>query len=297
MMINQYLEEFLNYLSVEKGLADNSIKSYRHDLIKYFQFLKKTKVNDVSKVKRKDITSFLMALKNEKLSPPSIARNLVSVKLLHRYLVRERYISEDITSVLDSPRTWRKLPYFLTIPEIERMLSKPNTRKGKGLRDRAILELFYATGMRVSELAHLAVNDINFEGGFLRCVGKGSKERIIPVGKSAKAFVARYIEKIRPRISTKLRSEKLFLTVRGTGFTRQSLWKLIKKYAREARIKKPITPHTFRHSFATHLLERGADLRIVQELLGHADISTTQIYTHVSKERLKAVYNQFHPRA
>ncbi|MBU1863407.1 MAG: site-specific tyrosine recombinase XerD [Candidatus Omnitrophica bacterium] len=295
-MNTRYLEEFLAFLSVEKGLADNSIESYRTDLIKYIQFLERNKISSFAQVNRNDIQSFLMSLKGSRLAPPSIARNLVSIKLLHRFLLQERHIQKDITSVLDSPRTWRKLPYFLTIQEVERFLAQPNTRKDNGLRDRAILELLYATGMRVSELAHLKVNDVNIENSFLRCIGKGSKERVIPMGKSAKEYMSRYIEKVRSKYKHR-KSETLFLSVRGTGLTRQALWKLVKKYARAARIKKPISPHTLRHSFATHLLERGADLRVVQELLGHADISTTQIYTHVSKERLKSVYNQFHPRA
>ncbi len=295
-MEEQYLDEFLNFLSVEKGLADNSIEGYRHDLLKYLEFLESKKIKNLDSIKRKDILSFLMNLKNSQMAATSIARNLVAIKVFHRFLLRERFVKDDVTSVLDSPRTWRKLPFFLTIPEVEKIISQPNVRKDNGLRDRAILELFYATGMRVSELAKLSVNDINIEGGFLRCIGKGSKERIIPLGKSAKEYTTRYINKVRPKYLRK-KTEKIFLTVRGQGFTRQSLWKIIKKYSKQARIKKTITPHTFRHSFATHLLERGADLRIVQELLGHADISTTQIYTHVSKERLKAIYTQFHPRA
>jgi len=295
-MDKRYLEEFLSFLSVEKGLADNSIESYRRDLEKYVSFLRGKKITDINTVKRNTVVSYLLSLKNSARAATTIARNLVSIKLFHRFLFRERFISEDITSVLDSPRTWRKLPYFLTLPEVERMLAQPNTRKRSGLRDRAILELFYATGMRVSELAFLRIGDVNVSSGLLRCVGKGSKERLIPLGRTAQDYVQRYRENVRPKM-VRTRENYLFITSRGKRFTRQGLWKLIKKYARAARIKKPITPHTIRHSFATHLLERGADLRIVQELLGHTDIATTQIYTHVSKERLKSVYQQFHPRA
>lgn len=294
--MNTYdVEEFLSYLYVEKGLAKNSIESYQRDLEKYFLFLKKKKINSYDAIKRDYIVDFLMKLRNSKLTPASIARNLVSIKLFHRYLLRERRVKEDVTSVLDSPRLWKKLPYFLSVPEVEKIMSIPNTRTKSGLRDRALLELFYATGMRVSELAGLRLDNVNLESGFLRCVGKGSKERLVPVGSTAAHYVKRYIERIRSKQN--VRAPELFLSVRKTGLTRQALWQLIKKYARLAGVKKRITPHTFRHSFATHLLERGADLRIVQELLGHADISTTQIYTHVSKERLHAVYREFHPRA
>lgn len=295
-MIDQFCDEFFIYIAAEKGLAENSIISYRRDLKKYVSFLKQKKIADVAQVTRSEIVAFLMSLKSAKLNAKTIARNLVSIKLFHRFLVQERYISEDVTSVLESPRTWKKLPYFLTVKEIEKMLAAPNTRKKAGLRDRAILELFYATGLRVSEIAHLPIGAVNLDAGFLRCIGKGSKERIVPLGKEARTYVSRYIENVRAK-TPGVTVETLFLTRIKKGFSRQSLWKLIKKYARLAGIQKPITPHTMRHSFATHLLEHGADLRIVQELLGHADIATTQIYTHVSKDRIKSIHSQFHPRA
>jgi len=295
-MDERYIEEFLLYLSVEKGLADNSIKSYKHDLLKYFAFLKKKKIRDFNAVKRDHIVTFLKGLKGNNLSAKSIARNLVAIKLLHRFLFRERVIKDDVTSVLDSPRLWRNLPYFLTIEEVEKILAQPDIKKDIGVRDRAIIELFYATGMRVSELANLRMDGVNLDSGFLRCVGKGSKERVIPLGKSANDYVSRYITKVRGKLAHS-RSPYLFVSYKGKGFSRQALWKMIKKYTTSAGIHKKISPHTFRHSFATHMLERGADLRIVQELLGHSDISTTQIYTHVSKDRLRSVYNQFHPRA
>ncbi len=295
-MNEYYVDDFLEYLSVEKGLADNSIESYRRDLSKYISYLKGKKVSSFSEVTRNHIVQFMMTLKKNTLTAKTIARNLVAIKIFHRYLLREQHIIEDITSVLDSPRVWRNLPYFLTIPEVEKILMQPNTRTRMGVRDRAILELFYATGMRVSELASLTTHSINIDGGFLRCVGKGSKERIIPLGKCARDFIVRYLHRVRPSYMKK-GSEALFLTQRSTRFTRQALWKMIKKYTRLAKIRKKISPHTFRHSFATHLLERGADLRVVQELLGHADITTTQMYTHITKERLRSVYTQFHPRA
>jgi len=210
--------------------------------------------------------------------------------------VRERYIKDDVTSVLDSPRVWRTLPSFLSIEEVEKMLKQPDLKTQNGLRDRAILELLYATGMRVSELATLHVNNVNIDSGFLRCVGKGSKERVVPLGRQAQLHLSRYMSKVRSK-SKHSESSFVFVSIKAKSLTRQAIWKMIRKHARSAGIQKKITPHTFRHSFATHLLERGADLRIVQELLGHADIATTQIYTHISKDRLRTVHKQFHPRA
>jgi integrase/recombinase XerD len=295
-MDERYIEEFLLYLTVEKGLADNSIKSYARDLKKYFQFLKKKKITDYESINRDHIVTFLKGLKTDSLNAKTIARNLVAIKLLHRFLLRERRIKEDVTSVLDSPRLWRNLPYFLTLDEVEKILDQPDEKKPTGIRDKAILELFYATGMRVTELATLRVDGVNLDSGFLRCVGKGSKERVIPLGQTANKALSRYIKAVRSQ-SQYARSPFLFVSHKGKNISRQTLWKMIGRYTRAAGIKKKISPHTFRHSFATHLLERGADLRIVQELLGHSDIATTQIYTHVSKDRLRTVHNQFHPRA
>lgn len=295
-MDERYIEEFLLYLTVEKGLADNSIKSYTHDLKKYFQFLKKKKIADFDAITREHIVLFLKGLKTDSLSAKTIARNLVAIKLLHRFLLRERHIKEDVTSVLDSPRLWRNLPYFLSLAEVEKILAMPDLKKPNGIRDKAIMELFYATGMRVTELATLRLDGTNLESGFLRCVGKGSKERVIPLGKSANEALMRYLNEVRV-LSKYQSSPYLFVSHKGKGISRQTLWKMIRYYTRAAGIKKKISPHTFRHSFATHMLERGADLRIVQELLGHSDISTTQIYTHVSKDRLRTVHNEFHPRA
>lgn len=295
-MDERYIEEFLLYLTVEKGLADNSIKSYTHDLKKYFQFLKKKKIADFDAITREHIVTFLKGLKTDSLSAKTIARNLVAIKLLHRFLLRERHIKEDVTSVLDSPRLWRNLPYFLSLAEVEKILAMPDLKKPAGIRDKAIMELFYATGMRVTELATLRLDGINLESGFLRCVGKGSKERVIPLGKSANEALVRYLDEVRV-LSKYRQSPYLFVSHKGKGISRQTLWKMIRFYTRAAGIKKKISPHTFRHSFATHMLEHGADLRIVQELLGHSDISTTQIYTHVSKDRLRTVHHEFHPRA
>jgi len=292
----QSLTLFMDYLSVEKGLAENSLKSYRLDLIKYFHFLAKKKLTDFSRIKRDHITRFLRFLRDKNLAVATLYRMLVSIKLFHRFLYNERFINEDVTSVLDSPKLWKTLPEFLTLVEIERMLKSPSGRKPKHIRDRAILEVFYATGLRVSELATLKLHDINPNGKYVRCIGKGDKERVVPIGRAALGAFERY-QKVRQKLLKGGKSSDfLFISQRGIPFSRKGLWDLIKKYARVAGIKKNISPHTIRHSFATHLLEGGVDLRIVQELLGHSDIATTQIYTHVSKDRLKKVHKEFHPR-
>jgi integrase/recombinase XerD len=299
-----FLEEFFNYLAVEKGLAANTLAAYRQDIESYEQFLSMHKIRDWSKVTRDLILRFLLQEKKRGLSPSSIARRLVAVKLFHRFLLKERLLMEDVTSVLESPKLWKKLPKFLTNQEVDSILTAPrewtqgaNVRSGRGrygIRDRALLECLYATGIRVSEIAGLRLGDVNLENAFIKCRGKGDKERIVPIGRKAIEACRTYLEKVRSK--QKAKTDHFFIGKRGEGLTRQSLWQLIKKYARLAGIQKPITPHTFRHSFATHLLERGADLRIVQELLGHSDISTTQIYTHVSRDRLKGIHAKFHPR-
>ncbi len=298
------LESFLVYLSVERGLAPNSLAAYKQDLLKYRDFLvsrgwgaksEKGFVISLSRIKRKEIMDFLYAEKKKEAASSSIARRLVSIKLFHRFLTHERELKEDVTDSLDSPKIWRKLPNFLNLQEVLKILETPNTRRDSGIRDRAILELFYATGLRVSELAKLKVDDVNLEAGFLKCLGKGSKERIIPLGSKAKEAVAKYLNRV--RIKNAYRSQPyIFLGRVKTGITRQALWQIIKRYAHLAGISKKISPHTIRHSFATHLLERGADLRVVQELLGHSDIATTQIYTHIDKDRLKSVHQKYHPR-
>lgn len=287
------LQEFLDYLSVEKGLAVNSIEAYQQDLIRYREFLGKKKIRDLSRVKRDEIIQFLLKEKDRGLQTTSLARRLVAVKLFHRFLFKEGRLREDITSTLESPRIWKRLPEFLTLAEMEKMLQLPKLKDEAGIRDRAILELFYATGMRVSELAHLRMEEVNLESAFLKCRGKGEKERIVPLGQVAIDSVRLYLEKVRNRLPE---GEFLFLGPGGKPLSRQRLWQLIRRYAAQTGLQKKITPHTFRHSFATHLLERGADLRIVQELLGHSDISTTQIYTHVSRDHLKSIHAKFHPR-
>jgi integrase/recombinase XerD len=292
---NQLLfEEFLNYLSVEKGLAKNTLDAYRRDLAHYEAFLKKEKLPDWDKVSRTHILKFLNAESKRGLESASVARGLVSVKLFHRFLTKECHVKSDITSVLESPKLWKKLPYFLTSPEMESILKMPDAKTPVGIRDLALLECLYATGMRVSEITELTLENVYLDNQFIKCRGKGDKERLVPLGSVAVTACQTYLTRVRSKQKTK--AHNLFLGHRGEGLTRQFVWQMIKKYARLAGITKEITPHTFRHSFATHLLERGADLRVVQELLGHSDISTTQIYTHVSGNRLKSVHAKFHPR-
>jgi integrase/recombinase XerD len=296
MDIDELSGEFLSYLSVERGLSKNTLESYKRDLARFFEYLKSRHIASVDKVTRQIITSFMLSEKDRGLSSNSISRELACLKTFFKFLVRESKIKEDVTSVIESPKLWKKLPSALNLEEVESLLKAPNVKDTMGIRDKACLELMYATGMRVSELINLKMDDVNMEVGFVKCFGKGSKERIVPFGKKAREGIERYIAKARSAFLKRKVSNFLFLTRLGKPMSRQTFWKTIKKYASEAGIKKEITPHSLRHSFATHILERGADLRIVQEMLGHSDISTTQIYTHVSKDRLKSIHQKFHPR-
>lgn len=285
---------FISYLSVEKGLSKNTLEAYGTDLEAYQQFMSETKLGDWSKVKREHVLDFMIGERKRGCEAATIARRVVAIKLFHRFLVRERLMSEDITSVIESPKLWKKLPHFLTPSEMEAMLQAPDLNTDTGIRDKALLECLYATGMRVSEIAGIPIADVNLENAYVRCKGKGSKERIVPIGKKAIEACREYLKKVRSHY--KNAPDHFFLGKGGRNMSRIAVWELIKRNAKLAGIEKNITPHTFRHSFATHLLEHGADLRIVQELLGHADIATTQIYTHVSRDRLKGVHAKFHPR-
>lgn len=294
--MRELVDVFLNYLSVERGLSKNTIFSYKQDLNFYIGFLSSRHIDAASKITRNDITEFMLDQKDSGISATSIARRLTAIRMFHRFLNRERILPSDPTILIDSPKLWKKIPETLSLNDVDALLSQPDLRDKQGIRDKAILEILYATGMRVSETVNLKMDNINLDIGFLRCIGKGNKERVVPVGKKAITSVKRYLEVSRPKFLKKKESEFLFLNRSGSRISRQSLWKIIKRYAREARIKKAIKPHILRHSFATHLLERGADLRSVQEMLGHATISTTQIYTHINKDRLKAIHSRFHPR-
>ncbi|PIQ88266.1 MAG: site-specific tyrosine recombinase XerD [Candidatus Omnitrophica bacterium CG11_big_fil_rev_8_21_14_0_20_42_13] len=294
--MRELIDVFLNYLSVERGLSNNTIISYGSDLVKFSSYLEKNNINSFAKAGRENISEFMFAQKEKGLSPASIARNLVAIKTFYRFLVRERILKNDPTAVLETPKLWKRLPEVMTLAEVEALINSPNLRSSQGVRDKAILEMLYASGMRISELANLKIQDINLDVGFIKCLGKGKKERIVPVGRKAKEALSRYLNITRPKLSKGQAQSEVFLSRIGKKLSRQSLWKIIKNYARIAKIKKQIKPHTFRHSFATHLLEGGADLRSVQEMLGHSDISTTQIYTHIHKDRLKNIHKKFHPR-
>ena len=295
-LMNDLIDSFLSYLSVERGLAANTISSYHDDLNAFSGFLKTRNIAAISGTQRNDVTDFMLFQKDKGLNPSSISRRLAAIKVFYRFLVRERVLKSDPTSLIETPRIWKKIPETLSLNEVEALLNAPNIRDVQGARDKAFLETLYATGMRVSEAVNLKINNVNLDIGFLRCVGKGNKERVIPLGKKAITSLNRYISDSRHKLLKEKESEYVFLSRSGTRISRQSLWKIIKKYARLSRIKKPIRPHILRHSFATHLLERGADLRSVQEMLGHANISTTQIYTHINKDRLKSIHKMYHPR-
>lgn len=289
------LQFFLQFLSVEKGLSLNTILSYRRDLVKFFLFLKIEKTNWL-KAKEEDLIKFIHTQSRTGLGARSLARLISSLKSFYKFLILDGILEKSPTSNLSSPKIWLSLPKFLTVKEVEVLLSQPDEREVQGVRDKAMLEVLYATGLRVSELVALRLKNINLEEGFLLCQGKGGKERIVPFGHSAQKSLEKYLGEARPKLRKKP-VDSLFLTRRGEPFTRQGFWKLLREYGQKAGLGSKISPHVLRHSFATHLLERGADLRSVQLMLGHSQITTTQIYTHVSRERLRSVYEKYHPRA
>jgi len=290
------LNEYLDYARVEKGLASNSIESYRRDLLEFAGFLRRGR-KSLAKINREDVRNFLELLYQRGLGGRSVARHLVALRNLFRFLLQEGVIESDPTAEIDAPQFGQSLPKYLSAGEVDALLGQPDSSTPAGLRDRAMLELLYATGMRVSELVHLRWEDFQLNLGILRCQGKGSKERLIPMGKSALQVVEAYAREGRPKLAKKSGVPYFFLNQRGGGLSRVGFWKILGRYGRAAGITTPLAPHMVRHSFATHLLERGADLRSIQLMLGHSDISTTQIYTHVLKERLKQVYHAHHPRA
>lgn len=291
------VDQFLDYVLLERGLSENTRSAYRADLDAFMRYLREAPVRSFNAVKRDHVLSFLLSEKDRGLRSSSLSRRMVSIKIFFRYLEQEGLLQSNVTEVMDSPKLWSILPETLTPKEVDRLLAAPKEDTTLGVRDRAILECFYATGMRVSELCNLASQDMRREDEYVKCIGKGNKERIVPIGAQALAAVERYLRLSRPLLSSDPDMHTLFLTRRGSGFGRTGMWKLIKRYARAAAIGKNVTPHTLRHSFATHLLANGAPLRIIQEMLGHADITTTQRYTHVDADRLKAVHHQYHPRS
>jgi integrase/recombinase XerD len=290
------LDMFLEYLVVERGLRQNSLEAYQRDLVRYVSYLA-DRDKQATNLDRTEVSRYLLALREAGLSPRSVARHLSAIRQFHRFLVRAGRTREDPTAHLEAPRPWHRLPGVLSSEEVDRLLAAREPATPRDLRNRAMLELMYASGLRVSELVGLHLADIDFSLGIVRVVGKGDKERLVPVGEAAVTCLRAYLRDARPRLEKGLPSESLFLGHHGKGLTRQMFWQLIKRAALAAGISKAVTPHTLRHSFATHLLERGADLRSVQLMLGHADIGTTQIYTHLSRAHLKAIYDKFHPRA
>lgn len=289
--------DYLHYLKVERGLSENTINSYGIDLKLFLEYLRENEIPSFKQVNKEVIVNYMQSEKNNNKANSSILRSVSSLRKFFQYLAQEKIIEKDPMLLIDTPKKKQHLPQVLTKEEVEKLLRSPNTGQVLGLRDRAMLELMYATGLRISEIINLKLEDLHLTMGTLQTLGKGHKERIVPVGDEAIKWVNRYLEEARPKLLKQKHSNYLFLNFHGNNLTRQGVWKNLKAEVRKAGIQKNITPHTLRHSFATHILENGADLRIVQELLGHADISTTQIYTHLSNKQLADIYNRAHPRA
>lgn len=292
-MKTDLLKSFLNYLAVEKGLSRNTLESYERDLRKYFRYLE---TKEPGEIEQHDVLEFLSKLAREGMAVPSQARCLSAVRGFHRYLLTDDLSSGDPTVNIDTPHGWTRLPKTLSSSEVESLLDQPDLSAPLGMRDKAMLEVIYAAGLRVSELVGLRLQDINLERGYVVVVGKGSKERAVPLGEAAAVRLKDYLDRARPLLIKGAASDSVFISSRKRQITRQMFWERIKLYVRKAGISRNVSPHTLRHSFATHLLDNGADLRSVQAMLGHSDISTTQIYTHVSRERLKRIHEKHHPR-
>jgi integrase/recombinase XerD len=299
MDISTTIAAFLTHVRVERGLSANTVTAYRRDLVKFDDFAKKRKLT-LESVSRDNLVEFLASLYRQKLESRTVARHLVTLRNFFRFAQLQELISTDPSLNLESPKIRRSLPGYLRLEEIERLLAQPDDKTPLGLRDHAMLDVLYSTGLRVSELVSLRVMDLDTAVGCIRCIGKGDKERIVPIGKKALALVERYLRDARPKLIGKGKqalATTLFINRRGAPLSRVGVWKILSAYGRKAGLRASLTPHMLRHSFATHLLERGADLRSVQLMLGHSDISTTQIYTHVVEERLKQIYKAHHPRA
>jgi integrase/recombinase XerD len=289
-----WLARYLDYLAVERGLSANTLSAYRADLNRLRAALGKRELEQAGS---EDLLRVLRHMRTRGSSPRSVARWIVAVRRFFAYLIDEGVVSADPTSQLEAPRLWRSLPKVLTAQEVDALLAAPERAEAHGLRDAAMLEVLYATGLRVSELLGLRLGDLHLDAGYLRCRGKGEKERVVPLGAEAERTLQEYLARGRPVLLAGRRPDVVFVNRRGTAMSRQGFWKIIRRHGAQAGIRKPLSPHMVRHSFATHLLENGADLRSLQIMLGHADISTTQIYTHVNRERLKRIYESFHPRA
>ncbi|HVX93484.1 MAG TPA: site-specific tyrosine recombinase XerD [Polyangia bacterium] len=295
--LDEEIQQFLDHLRVERELTPATIEAYGRDLALFARFVTARGAADAAQVRPIDVLDFLAFLTERKLTPRSQARRLIALRQLFKFLKGERVLTVDPTEDVDLPRYGRKLPEFLTVEEVDRLLAAPNRTTPRGARDAAMLETLYATGLRVSELVKLRLRDVNFDAGYLMAFGKGRKERLVPIGESALAALRAYVEGARAAFCGARAVDALFLTHLGGPMTRQGFWKLLGRYAVAAAIRKRISPHKLRHSFATHLVERGADLRAVQAMLGHADIGTTEIYTHLSRGHLRTLYDRFFPRA
>ncbi len=292
-----WIDRFFDYLTIEKGLSRNTLDSYSRDIRRFLHFLDKSKNQDLDRVTELDVLTFIVALRNQGLSERSVARLQATLRNLYRFLIAEKLLTENPLEAVESPKLTKKLPRVLSENEVEGLLNQPDPSTPSGLRDKAMLEFLYATGLRVSEMISLRLDQVNLEVGCVRVSGKGGRERIVPIGEVAQSFLSAYLNEGRSQILRGRDSPFVFVTPRTKRMTRQAFWKIIKKYGLMAGIRGNLTPHTLRHCFASHLLDRGADLRSVQTLLGHVDISTTQIYTHVSRERLKKLHQRYHPRA
>lgn len=292
----QQLDDFINFMTVERNLAANTISAYASDLVKYIDFLSSRGIERLNDVKPGDIVAYITQLHNGELSTFTIARNLSALRMFHRFLVSENVTDSDPTDSISSPRLAKRLPQVLDQAEVAKLIEQPDTTTVLGLRDRALLEFAYATGVRVSELISVKLHDLMLDDQLVQVVGKGSRARLIPIGEQAIAAVMHYLQNSRPMLLKSENTSTLFLNQQGRGLTRMGFWKILRKYVLQAGITRPVSPHTLRHSFATHLIEGGADLRAVQEMLGHVNITTTQIYTHLDREYLKEVHRTFHPR-
>jgi integrase/recombinase XerD len=307
--VQHLVEAFFDYLTVERGLAANTRQAYREDLAEFTAFLHSQQVDQIQNVQPAHVTGFLLAQRkpgttargNRRetgLAVRSVVRRLAAIRMFFRFLIREKLIAVDPTQHIDTPKLGRSLPHMLDYGEVERLLNAPATDTKLGLRDKAMLELMYSSGLRISEVSKLTINDVNLDAGFLRTLGKGSKERIVPVGKTAADWLRRYLVESRPRLGRDNQNRaEIFLSTQGRRMSTKTIWHWVKKHAQTAGIAKNVKPHTLRHSFASHLLANGGDLRVIQEMLGHADISTTQVYTHIDEGRLKDTHYRFHPRS
>jgi len=295
--IDSAIDRYLTHLRVERHLAVNTLEAYGHDLRRFAENMVSKEINEAGRVSDRDVLAFLVTLHEGELTSRSVTRYLVAIRGMFTFLLREKEIDKDPTAQIEFPSRWKKLPHFLSLEQVDALLASPDLRTVIGTRDYAIIHLFYASGLRISELSGLTLDRINLQQGYVMPMGKGSKERVVPMGRSAIDAITAYLDGSRPELACKRICDRLFISRRGSGISRQRLWEIIKEYAQKAGIEINVTPHMLRHSFATHLIERGADLRIVQAMLGHADVSTTQIYTHVSRAHVQELYRKFHPRA